>query len=572
MGRVLMRAGGTSSDFDATNVDEYDVRAGRFFIDRTGELKEGKMENAGTGNSGKTTINSNTNSRILIFNSMAMSDDKSYTYFSPNLSNGYISDTTYLSIESSKLGDANESHVLEGKTFTSKSGVKISGTCTNNGDHTSLNSYRAVEDGIEIQIPQGMYFNTESNKDPYVTIPKAKLAEILTTYFGVNIVENFKVAQLYSRKFTVSWELSSSKIWAQGKEFNRTAERKGMCTGVRILYKKDSEPGTPDNPGEGTFVVDAINKGKIGSFTSDTLDVGTWYIKVFSYGSLTDSNSRVYSLSTANVSKSISISELNGSFALPVSTINFNTPAQMFTVPANVKYIGYVLVGNGGSALGPDIEEYDDRNGRTKTIITPSGGGGGGYITEGVLKVTPGEQILCALPYNKYNGKYVDENCTKIIVGNNRVVLTAANGGTGWGTYGQGVYGGNGSSGGGGGNGIGGSDGSNGGGTHPGTGQHSTTRSKLTKVLYGGGGGSGGTGYSYSVGAGGAGGGGGGWDYHGNGGPAPTPGLGGGSGGSGERYFHAPSILGGMGCLFFAWGDVVMDTYKDEILRMEREG
>lgn len=568
MGRVLMRAGGTSSDFDATNVDEYDVRAGRFFIDRTGELKEGKMENAGTGNSGKTTINSNANSRILIFNSMAMSDDKSYTYFSPNLSNGYISDTTYLSIESSKLGDANESHVLDGKTFTSKNGVKILGTCTNNGDHTSLNSYRAVEDGIEVQIPQGMYFNTASNKDPYVTIPKAKLAEILTTYFGVNIVENFKVAQLYSRKFTVSWELSNSKIWAQGKELNRTNERKGMCTGVRILYKKDSEPGTPDNPGEGTFVVDAINKGKMGSFTSDTLDVGTWYIKVFSYGSLTDSNSRVYSLSTANISKSISISELNGSFSLPV---NYNGSAQIFTVPANVKYIGYVLVGNGGDALAPDVHEYEEgRSGRTKTVTTPSGGGGGGYITEGVLKVTPGEQILCALPNSKYNGGYTNSNLTKIVVGNNRVVLTAANGGTGWGTYGQGVYGGNGSSGGGGANGSGGSNGSNGNGTNPGTGQHSTTRSKLTKVLYGGGGGAGGT-SRYTLQPGGAGGGGSGWDYYGNGGPGPTLGLGGGAGGSGERFYGA-TLAGGTGCVFFAWGDVVMDTYKDEILRMEREG
>lgn len=572
MGKVLMRPGGGASDADAITASAYDIRKGKIYIDKNGDLQEGEMEDAGTGNTANMVLSGGSTAKVEVFNSLELNQDKSYAYLSPNLSTGYIKGSTYLGISSSKLGNAVEKYVLDGKTFTSSSGIKLSGTCANNNDHKELLSYDVEEAGINVRIPQGMYFNTDSDKDPYITIPKSKLAEMLTTYFGVNIVENFKVAQLYSRKFTVSWELSSSKIWAQGKELNRTAERKGMCTGVRILYKKDSEPGTPDNPGEGTFVVDAINKGKMGSFTSDALDVGTWYIKIFSYGSLTGSNSRVYSLSTANVSKSISISELNGSFALPVSQINFNTPAQMFTVPANVKYIGYVLVGNGGSALGPDINEYEDSRGRTKTTITPSGGGGGGYITEGVLKVTPGEQILCALPYNKYNGKYVDENCTKIIVGNNRVVLTAANGGTGWGTYGQGVYGGNGSSGGGGGNGIGGSDGSNGGGTHPGTGQHSTTRSKLTKVLYGGGGGSGGTGYSYSVGAGGAGGGGGGWDYHGNGGPAPTPGLGGGSGGSGERYFRASSIFGGMGCLFFAWGDVVMDTYKDEILRMEREG
>lgn len=566
MGKVLMRPGGGASDIDVINVSAYDIRKGKIYIDREGELQEGEMEDAGTGNTASMTIDGGVTSKIEVFNSLELNPDKSYAYLSPNLSTGYIKGSTHLGIQSSKLGDVVEKYVLDGRTFTSASGVKLSGTCANNSDHKELLSYDVEETGINVRIPQGMYFNTESEKNPYIIIPKSKLAEILTTYFGVNIVENFKVAQLYSRKFTVSWELSSSKIWAQGKELNRTAERKGMCMGVRILYKKDSEPGTPDNPGEGTFVVDAINKGKMGSFTSDVLDVGTWYIKIFSYGSLTDSSSRVYSLSTANINKSISISELNGSFSLPVL---YNV-AQMFTVPENVKYIGYLLVGHGGDVNKADLEEHDSPSGRTQRYITPSGGGGGGYITEGVLKVTPGEQILCAYPYSKYNGTYMNTDLTKIIVGNNRVTLTAAKGGTGWGIYRQGVRGGPGSSGGGGGiGGIGGSDGSDGKGEYPGTGQHSTTRSKLTKVLYGGGGGTGGI-SSIPYQPGGAGGGGGGSNYNGNGGYAPTPGLGGGAGGTGDHY-GIPGA-GGSGCVFLAWGDIVMDTYKDEILRMEREG
>lgn len=568
MGKVLMRPGGGASDADAITASAYDIRKGKIYIDKNGDLQECEMEDAGTGNTANMVLSGGSTAKVEVFNSLELNQDKSYAYLSPNLSTGYIKGSTYLGISSSKLGNAVERYVLDGKTFTSSSGIKLSGTCANNNDHKELLSYDVEEAGINVRIPQGMYFNTDSDKDPYITIPKSKLAEMLTTYFGVNIVENFKVAQLYSRKFTVSWELSSSKIWAQGKELNRTAERKGMCTGVRILYKKDSEPGTPDNPGEGTFVVDAINKGKMGSFTSDRLDIGTWYIKIFSYGSLTDSSSRVYSLSTANISKSISISELNGSFSLPVT---YNQTAQIFTVPANVKYIGYVLVGNGGHVHGPD-EEMREINGRDRTIYTPSGGGGGGYITEGVLKVTPGEQIFCALPSSKYgNNQHTDDNFTKIVVGNNRVVLTAARGGTGWGSYGHGIHGGSGSSGGGGGyGGIGGSDGSDGKGTGPGGGQHSTTRSKLTKVLYGGGGGTGGK-SGIEPQPGGAGGGGGGWDYRGNGGYAPTPGLGGGAGGTGEPD-HGVGLSGGTGCVFFAWGDIVMDTYKDEILRMEREG
>lgn len=562
-----MRPGGGASDIDVINVSAYDIRKGKIYIDKEGELQEGEMEDAGTGNTASMTIDGGVTSKIEVFNSLELNPDKSYAYLSPNLSTGYIKGSTHLGIQSSKLGDAVEEYVLDGKTFTSAFGVKLSGTCANNSDHKELLSYDVEDTGINVRIPQGMYFNTDSAKNPYITIPKSKLAEILTIYFGVNIVENFKVAQLYSRKFTVSWELSSSKIWAQGKELARTAERKGMCMGVRILYKKDSEPGTPDNPGEGTFVVDAINKGKMGSFTSDILDVGTWYIKIFSYGSLTDSSSRVYSLSTANINKSISISELNGSFSLPVL---YNV-AQIFTVPANVKYIGYLLVGQGGNVHKADLEEHDSPSGRTQRYITPSGGGGGGYITEGVLKVTPGEQILCAYPYGKYNGTYMNNtDLTKVIVGNNRVTLTAAKGGTGWGLYRHGVYGGPGSSGGGGGiGGIGGSDGSDGNGEHPGAGQHSTTRSKLTKVLYGGGGGTGGI-SSIPYQPGGAGGGGGGSNYKGNGGYAPTPGLGGGAGGTGDHYGIPGG--GGSGCVFLAWGDIVMDAYKDEILRMEREG
>ena len=566
MGKVLMRPGGGASDIDVINVSAYDIRKGKIYIDREGELQEGEMEDAGTGNTASMTIDGGTTARVEVFNSLELNLDKSYAYLSPNLSTGYIKGSTHLGIQSSKLGDVVEKYVLDGRTFTSASGVKLSGTCANNSDHKELLSYDVEETGINVRIPQGMYFNTESERDPYITIPKSKLAEILTTYFGVNIVENFKVAQLYSRKFTVSWELSSSKIWAQGKELNRTAERKGMCMGVRILYKKDSEPGTPDNPGEGTFVVDAINKGKMGSFTSDILDIGTWYIKIFPYGSLIDSSSRVYSLSTANISKSVSISELNGSFSLPIAYIQ---TAQIFTVPANVKYIGYLLVGNGGQAHYADLEERES-GGRTRSYTTPTGGGGGGYITEGVLKVTPGEQILCAFPYSRYNNTYMNNDSTQVIVGNNRVTLTAAKGGDGWGIYKYGTYGGPGSSGGGGGSGgIGGSDGSDGKGEHPGTGQHSTTRSKLTKVLYGGGGGTGGAGGSVPQ-PGGAGGGGNGWDRNGQGGSIPTAGLGGGAGGTGNHY--GGYMAGGVGCVFLAWGDIVMDAYKDEILRMEREG
>lgn len=599
MGKVLMRPGGGSSDLDMVTTYSADVRKGKLYIDHEGDIQEGTLKDISTGTVVKTTIDGNKKS-VNTFNDIKISADNTVAYLSPNLEECYIGPDTYIGVKSINLGDCESNYVLEGKTYSSYNGIKVAGTCPNNGDHKDIKSYDVESNNVNIRIPNGQYSNTASNKDPYITISKSKLAEIMVSYFGINVIENFKLAQLYSRKITVSWTLSRTKIWTpENKSTTRTELRKGLCTGVRVIFKKDGNPGNPVNLASGALYADIPMNSIMGTYTSNIIDPGTYSVGIFPYVTLpidktfNDSYSgenRIYS--TGDISyKTITISDINGSFSLK------EHKAGIFTVPAGVNYIGYVLVGDGGEAYEGQLTQHSGRNGRNYESTQGSGGGGGGYFKEGFLKVTPGQSIFYCLGNARYNDQYTSIEGAKLIVQSTGQEIFSPNGSKGWNqSLSDGGSGGSGGGTGSGGSsqpgqtsGNGGSNGSDGlpgtasAGSTPGTGQHATTYSKLTKTLYSGGGGGGagspggGAGsFESSPGAGGAGGGGYGGAYRESGrGASPVNGLGGGSGGSSRGVWNPTraGVYGGaIGCIYLAWGDSVMEAYGNEILKMENGG
>ena len=563
MGKVLMRPGGGATDLDLVDVSPSDVLRGKTYMDREGEPQVGSMPNISTGR----TVTLPSGKNVAVFDNMEKRNDTFMVLKADNFSAGYVDRDLEVGIDATKLGDAVAKYVVEGNTFTSKSGVKQTGLMPNNDSAKKSSNVEIKTNSAFIRIPNGAYFKGTDGKDPTIELSKDTVAKMAADMFGLAVVTNFKLAQLYSSKVSMTWTLSPNQRTSYDKtEFTDTKTRHGLCTGfeVTIAGSTNIRQYIPYN--QNTSIYD---------YTSDIIPLGNVTVHVRPYIRVDDT----YIIYGKTTSSSIVINNINGSFS--IADVSKNTGN--LTVPAGVRYMAYVMVGFGSA--GSDGAKH---GGNKKDYKVGGGGGAGGKFKEGIVQVIPGENIS----YYLATGYGEGVKPGTLIFGNNRLTLTVENAlSSPYYIYNDTAYstpnGASGGSGGGAGNrsgagGRGGSNGSNGESTNSGSGgsgQGSTTRSKLTGVLYCGAGGGGGTYYesesvpfSFNGGEGGGGSGGSGLSNGGRG----TAGLGGGGGGGGG--FGANQVLngsrgsggGGCGCIYLEWGDRVMEVYRNEILAMER--
>ena len=570
MGKVLMRPGGGSSDLDAITAKASDVLAGKAFVGSDGEIQSGTIPDFTTNKQGTAG-----GKPIQLFDNLEKDGDNLILKVTDGMKTGYIKNTDVLGISGETAGNAVAKNVVVGNTFTSAAGVKLEGVLPNNSNSKKSDTIEVKQDVVLVRIPNGAYFNGADGKDPSIELSKLTVAKMATDMFGLSVITNFRLAQLYSNRVSMTWRLSPDERLSYDKSTfvdRNTKTRHGLCTGFKIDITASGQSKTaivPYNPNSSIY-----------DYTSDIIPQGNVTVIITPFISL-GLNDKLYG---AMQQQSIVLNNINGSISISAPEVNKRTNSGSFTVPAGVRYMAYVMVGYG--TAGSDGMLITHNNGRDS--YAGGGGGAGGKFKEGLIKVTPGETISYYLPSWIY-----DQKPGTIVVGDNRIVLTvenagsvpfpitnsndavntasAASGGSGGGAGGDYGVGGRGGS-----NGSNGENSTMGSG---GTGQGSTTRSKLTGVLYAGGGGGGGTYYNGPntpfVYNGGDGGGGAGGDSQGsamNG----TAGLGAGGGGGGK---YGANILnrgsrgagsGGCGCIYLEWGDRVTETYKNEIMAMER--
>lgn len=581
-----MRPGGGATDLDLVDVSPSDVLRGKTYMDREGEPQVGSMPNISTGR----TVTLPSGKNVAVFDNVEKRNDTFMVLKADNFTPGYVDRDLEVGIDATKLGDTVAKYVVEGNTFTSKSGVKQTGLMPNNDSAKKSDRVEIKTDSALIRIPSGAYFNGTDGKDPSIELSKATVAKMAADMFGLAVVTNFKLAQLYSSKVSMTWTLSPNQRTSYDKtEFTDTKTRHGLCTGFEVSIISGS-----------TVVKNIVpynQNTSIYDYTSDIIPNGSVTVDIKPYIRIADNHIVAGKTSSSH----IDITNINGNLNIS-SSQNLNGGVGQTVVPSGVRYMAYVLVGNGGGGS----HCYKDEGGDSYHYNC-GGGGGGGYFKEGIIRVIPGEVIsykMSTIEYSlqKNNKKYYGP--TTVVFGNNRLVLSVENGADCMHVYkdNYGFYvamssnGGNGGSGGGPGGfsstgagskdyypGNGGSDGGNGTAgdlpvnvNAPGTGQGSTTRSRLTGVLYSGGGGGGGPEYHMYTPYpnGGAGGGGNGGNGR-MGGTNGTDGLGGGGGGggnfgAGDRRKAYGGSAGGYGCIYLEWGDRVMEVYKNEILAMER--
>lgn len=579
MGKVLMRPGGGSSDLDAITAKASDVLAGKAFVDPNGEIQSGTIPDFVTNKQG--TAGGKT---IQLFDNLEKDGDNLVLKVTDGMKTGYIKNTDVLGISGDTAGNAVAKNVVVGNTFTSAAGVKLEGVLPNNSNSKKSDAIEVKQDVVLVRIPSGAYFNGADGKDPSIELSKLTVAKMATDMFGLSVIKNFRLAQLYSNKVSMTWTLSLDDRLSYDKTgFIDTKTRHGLCTGFKITISPGGQPPieaiVPYNPNSDIY-----------DYTSSIIPIGYVSVSIVPFISI-GLNNKIYG---SERFESLLMNDITGTLNIsgpPTGTSRANSGS--FTVPAGVRYMAYVMVGCG--SRGGDGSLYTHNNSRDS--YNGGGGGAGGKFKEGLIKVTPGETISYYLPVWIH-----DQKPGTIVVGDNRIVLTIENGGSVPFYYNENERNpealntpnaASGGSGGGagsqpnGGNalypgGRGGSNGSNGESSpvgSGGSGQGTTTRSKLTGVLYAGGGGGGGTYYNgpnvpfvYNGGDGGGGAGGDSQRSAMNG----TPGLGAGGGGGGR---WGANILnrgsrgagsGGCGCIYLEWGDRVTETYKNEIMAMER--
>lgn len=390
--------------------------------------------------------------------------------------------------------------VLAGKVIVDKEGESVAGTMPNRETYQHAFDQGKNELGLFMYFAPGCYRSDGTGAWTYRTLDEMR--DTVKNAYGIASVTNFKIAQYAHRQLQLTWARpGNGKMWS----------------GIRICGKQGGYPG---NPEDGEIKFDTADTYRI----TDILAAGMWYFRAWNYVTVNaTSGGRWYG---SYVEAAINNSSINGAQTLGAG-------AGVWTVPAGVRKIRYILVGHGGS--GGWQEKWGERG---------TAGGGGGYFISGYMDVSPGQQITWMVPSS---GDTVFGSL-RAAAGSNadRVAGSPSNAIP--------LQGGNGGSGGGGTNGKGGSNGGNGEGWQHGNGQGSSTKG-FNGVLYCGGG-SGGNGATVPNGigvAGGAGGGGYGGSYKNDGGNG-TNGLGGGGGGCGYRI-DTGAAAGGTGAIYIAWGD-----------------
>lgn len=401
---------------------------------------------------------------------------------------------------------AGAGNVLAGRVTVDREGEPVAGTMPDRGARVHGTDNGVNEDGIWTRIPYG-YYRDGSREDSWVYRSASEMKDTVINAYGIASVTNFKIAQYAHRQLQLTWARpGNGKMWS----------------GIRVCGKQGGYPG---NPEDGAIKFDTADTYRI----TDILAAGMWYFRAWNYVTVRDG--RWYG---GYAEAAINNSAINGAQTLSAG-------AGVWTVPAGVRKIRYILVGHGGTG-GYSDDYFEDQ--------CWGAGGGGGYFVSGYMDVSPGQQITWVIPSSMNKNASFDDTVFGFIkAGSGQNAYAVINH-----ARASAAHAGNGGSGGGGARCSGGSDGGNGVGDLYGYGQGGSTRG-FNGVLYCGGG-SGGNSKTVSNGvgvAGGAGGGGYGGSYR-NGGGNGTNGLGGGGGGNGKRS-SSGGKLGGTGCIYIAWGD-----------------
>lgn len=114
MGQIWMQGGGGSADLDAVTAAAGDVLAGKVIVDAEGNPVTGTMADVASIDPAKSIVCSNGNFYIRMTNGAHIH----------NTTSGFPE----VSVSGDTLGDAAAANVLSGKTFTSKNGLKLSGS------------------------------------------------------------------------------------------------------------------------------------------------------------------------------------------------------------------------------------------------------------------------------------------------------------------------------------------------------------------------------------------------------------------------------------------------------------
>lgn len=382
-------------------------------------------------------------------------------------------------------------------------------------------------------LPAGVYkkfvtpdgqvaFPSADGGDAVVSMSKEFLKKQAIKTFGIASITNFSLTMYAHRQVRLTWAKPSQGLWS----------------GVHFVFKYGSMPTSET---DGFMVYDSADV----HYETARLEERELFVRAYSYVTVTDG--RWYD--EGKVSAKITVTGISGSITLGAG-------AGTWTVPDGVNKIRFILVGQGGE-------------GCTNSGWRSGGaGGGGGYFKQGYMDVTPGQGINWIVPtakqglvVNSKDWRDYEKGLSHLaqldtVFGNERAEHGRC-GRTDW-SYGYSdelaEYGGIGGSGGGAGNGgVGGRNGGNGSDTGRGI-----TGTKYKKYQFGGTGSNQSTtgfnGVLYCTG------GNGGRPDWGETGARGTDGLGTGGNGAGGYYRHTlQGGLGGTGCIYIAWGNMMND-------------
>lgn len=417
----------------------------------------------------------------------------------------------------------------------------------NRGDILILHNKEEIRkiDNFDVilgKLPPGIYKKKADNKlvdselgDSEIELPGLGDGQNTTIVYSKEYIKElalkaFRIASITNFRFAPRGHKQTMFTWVK-------PSGGAMWSGVRLVVwkKSDPEPMNPDDT-SGKWVYDTADTYIVTPAFPDV----PHYIKAVSYVSVREG--RWYQ--DFNIAPKLEFTPTTTSGA-----VTLGMGAGVWTVPANVYRIRFILVGQGGFG------------GRGDGYYT-GGGGGGGYVVQDYMDVTPGQQLSWIVPtviYKKVsdgvlnwdtpgytiNGKWDDAVVTRL---GDRIAHAGS-----WGQVGDrdesSGAGGKGGSGGGTGRreyAPGGTNGSSGGGSRGGAGQGSTTVG-FNGVMYV----SGGNGGSYA-------------DPWFSIGDHGTDGLGnGGGGGKGQsterKYYQVDGGMGGTGCIYIAWGSLMND-------------
>lgn len=406
-------------------------------------------------------------------------------------------------------------------------GGKNRGVAAVLGDSTPFSNAGAV---MSLPLPAGNYKKSVSNprtgygdgKNSELTISKGLLKQMALNAFGIASITNFSATMYAHKQVRLTWAKPTKGLWS----------------GVHFIFKYGS---MPDGIYDGFMPVDTADV----HYETRPLQEGLLYIRAYSY--VETDQGRWYDYDGTPVYTTIQVTGISGA-------VSFGAGAGTWTVPAGVRRIRYILVGQGG------------QGGWGTGFYAPGGGGGGGYFTTGYMDVTPGQGIPWIIPsasadFNNLGGVYkqgLDTVFGSIRSQHGRSPLR-----NGFRNYNNHLYsnGGDGGSGGAAYSGSPGSNGNDGIGSYPsvsegrrgdkttyyfdsirpGYGQHTSTTG-FNGVLYSTGGMAGNRGNDSE-------------------GASGTDGLGNGGNGANARGYGGSRVggRGGTGCIYIAWGSSMND-------------